>query len=145
MTSYTVICDGEPIGRVTLPPPDADDCADGTLEPFPAYERVRLILGHGMVARFEADDLMTQAQRGSARRRESTQREATRIRRPAAPAPEGVLGDSRCARLNLTRHRLPCYLTYRWSWRAIYGSGYAAMRIPRPQLNLHVSEPEQET
>ena len=63
MTSYIVVCDGEPIGRVALPPPDADDCAERTLEPFPAYERVRLILGRGMAARFEADDLMTQAQR----------------------------------------------------------------------------------
>jgi hypothetical protein len=63
MTSYTVVCDGEPIGRVALPPPDADDCAEAELEPFPAYERVRLTLGQGMVARFELDDIMTQAQR----------------------------------------------------------------------------------
>src|SRR4051812_37059927 len=62
MKTFTVVCEGEPIGRANLPPVNADDYTRGNLGPFASFERVRLILGNGMVARFEAHDLFTEAQ-----------------------------------------------------------------------------------
>jgi hypothetical protein len=61
MQSYTVVCDGEPIGSVTLPPANADEYTTGDLDAFPAFERVRLILCNGKRATWEADDLITEA------------------------------------------------------------------------------------
>ena len=61
MQSYTVVCDGAPIGSVTPPPASADEYTTGDLEAFPAFERVRLILCNGKRAAWEADELITEA------------------------------------------------------------------------------------
>lgn len=63
MKTFTVVCDGQAIGRATLPPVNADDYTKGDLDPFPAFERVRLILTNAMLARIEAHDLCTDAER----------------------------------------------------------------------------------